>query len=46
MPFYQPKKLPNLMVATNGARKVKKDHSEITFTIQENVNVIRICLKG
>jgi|TARA_B100001540_G_C15442897_1_gene477474 hypothetical protein len=46
MPFYQPKKLPNLMVAPNGARKVKKDLSEITFTIQENVNVIRICLKG
>ena len=46
MPFYQPKKPPNLMVAPNGARKVKKDLSEITFTIQENVNVIRICLKG
>jgi len=24
MPFYQPKELPNLMVAPNGARKVKK----------------------
>ena len=46
MPFYQPKKLPNLMVAPNGARKVKKDHPEVPLTIQEIVNVIRICLKG
>ncbi len=46
MPFYQPKELPNLMVAPNGARKVKEDHPEVTFTIQENVNVIRIYLKG
>ena len=46
MPFYQPKKLPNLMFAPNGPRKVEKDHPEVPFTIQANVNVIRICLKG
>ena len=46
MNFFKPKELPKIMVAPNGARKVEKDHPEVPFTIQANVNVIRICLKG
>ena len=33
MTFYQPEKLPKLMVAPNGARKVKKDHPAVPLTI-------------
>ena len=46
MSFYQPKKLPNLMVAPNGARKVKKDHPEVPLTIQETVEVARNCYEA
>ena len=35
MAFFQPDRLPSLMVAPNGARKVKKDHPEIPLTIKE-----------
>ena len=43
MAFYQPKELPKLMVAPNGARKVKKDHPEVPLTIQETVKVAKNC---
>ena len=33
MGFYQPEKLPKLMVAPNGARKIKKDHPAVPLTI-------------
>ena len=33
MPFYQPNELPKLMVAPNGARKLKKDHPAVPLTI-------------
>ena len=46
MSFYQPKKLPKLMVAPNGARKVKKDHPEVPLTIQETVEVARNCYEA
>ena len=46
MPFYQPKKLPNLMVAPNGARKVKKDHPEVPLTIKETVEVAKNCFEA
>ena len=41
MPFYNPEKLPKLMVAPNGARKIKKDHPEIPLTIEETVEVAK-----
>ena len=31
MSFYKPEKLPKLMVAPNGARKIKKDHPDYSF---------------
>ena len=43
MPFFQPDKLPSLMVAPNGARKVKKDHPEVPLTIKETVEVAKNC---
>ena len=46
MPFYQPKRLPNLMVAPNGARKVKKDHPEVPLTIKETVEVAKTCFEA
>ncbi len=46
MPFYQPNELPNLMVAPNGARKVKKDHPEIPLTIKETVEVAKNCFEA
>ena len=46
MPFYQPNELPKLMVAPNGARKVKKDHPEVPLTIQETVEVAKNCFKA
>ena len=45
MAFFQPYKLPNLMVAPNGARKVKKDHPEVPLTIGETVEVAKNVLK-
>ena len=41
MSFYKPDKLPKLMVAPNGARKIKKDHPEVPLTIQETVEVAK-----
>ena len=46
MPFYQPNELPKLMVAPNGARKVKKDHPEVPLTIEETVEVAKNCFKA
>ena len=46
MPFYQPNELPRLMVAPNGARKVKTDHPEVPLTIQETVEVAKNCFKA
>ena len=46
MAFFQPDKLPNLMVAPNGARKVKKDHPEVPLTIGETVEVAKKCFKA
>ena len=46
MPFFQPNELPRLMVAPNGARKVKKDHPEVPLTIQETVEVAKNCFKA
>ena len=46
MAFFQPDKLPKLMVAPNGARKVKKDHPEVPLTIQETVEVAKNCFKA
>ena len=40
MSFYKPEKLPKLMVAPNGARKVKKDHPAVPLTISETVEVL------
>ena len=37
MNFFKPKELPKIMVAPNGARKTKKDHSNIPVTINELV---------
>ena len=46
MSFYQPVKLPKLMVAPNGARKVKKDHPAIPLTISETVATAKSCNKA
>ena len=46
MTFYQPDKLPKLMVAPNGARKVKKDHPEVPLTISETVEVAKNCFEA
>jgi len=43
MSFYQPAKLPRLMVAPNGARKVKKDHPAVPLTISEIVATAKSC---
>ena len=43
MSFYQPEKLPKLMVAPNGARKVKKDHPAVPLTISEIVATAKSC---
>ena len=43
MSFYKPEKLPKLMVAPNGARKVKKDHPAIPLTISEIVATAKSC---
>jgi uncharacterized protein (DUF849 family) len=46
MSFYQPKKLPKLMVAPNGARKVKKDHPAVPLTISETVATAKSCYEA
>ena len=46
MAFFQPDKLPSLMVAPNGARKVKKDHPEVPLTIKETVEVAKNCYEA
>ena len=45
MPFYKPDKLPKLMVAPNGARRIKKDHPAIPLTINETVETAKACYK-
>ncbi len=45
MSFYRPAKLPKLMVAPNGARKVKKDHPGVPLTISEIVTTAKSCNK-
>ena len=46
MSFYKPEKLPKLMVAPNGARKIKKDHPAIPLTISEIVEAAKSCNKA
>ena len=46
MSFYQPAKLPRLMVAPNGARKIKKDHPAVPLTISETVATEKSCYKA
>ena len=46
MSFYQPAKLPRLMVAPNGARKVKKDHPAVPLTISETVATAKSCYEA
>jgi len=43
MSFYKPDKLPKLMVAPNGARRVKKDHPAVPLTIKETVETAKAC---
>ena len=43
MSFYKPNKLPNLMVAPNGARRIKKDHHAVPLTIKETVETAKAC---
>ena len=45
MSFYRSAKLPKLMVAPNGARKVKKDHPAVPLTISEIVTTAKSCNK-
>ena len=46
MSFYKPEKLPKLMVAANGARRIKKDHPEMPLTVSEIVETARSCNKA
>ena len=46
MSFYKPDKLPKLMVAPNGARKLKKDHPAVPLTISEIVVSAKSCNKA
>ena len=43
MSFYQPEKLPKIMIAPNGARPKKKDHTEVPVTINEIVETAKLC---
>ena len=43
MSFFKPDKLPKLMVAPNGARRVKKDHPAVPITIKETVETAKAC---
>ena len=45
MPYYKPDKLPKLMVAPNGARRIKKDHPAVPLTINETVETAKACYK-
>jgi len=45
MSFYKPDKLPKLMVAPNGARRIKKDHPAVPLTISETVETAKACYK-
>ena len=44
--FYKPEKLPSLMVATNGARPMKKDHPKVPVTIPEIVETGKACFEN
>ena len=46
MSFYKPEKLPKLMVAPNGARKVKEDHPAVPLTISETVATAKSCYEA
>ena len=46
MSFYRPEKLPKLMVAPNGARKIKKDHPAVPLTISEIVATAKSCYEA
>ena len=46
MNFYKPDNLPRLMVAPNGARKMKKDHAAVPITINEIVKTGEACFKA
>ena len=41
--FHKPEKLPNLMVAPNGARPMKKDHPAVPITIFETAETAKAC---
>ena len=45
MSFYQPKELPKIMIAPNGARPKKNDHTEVPITIDEIVQTAKSCFK-
>ena len=46
MDYFKPKHLPNLMVAPNGARPMKKDHPKVPMTISEIVKTGEACYKS
>lgn len=46
MSFFKPNRLPNLMVAPNGARRIKKDHPAVPLTITETVETAKACYKA
>ena len=43
MSFYQPKHLPKIMVAPNGARPKKKNHPKVPVTIDEITITAKLC---
>ena len=43
MNFYQPERLPKIMIAPNGARPKKQDHVEVPVTINEIVETAKSC---
>ncbi len=46
MNFYKPKNLPKIMIAPNGARPTKKDHTEVPITIDEIVYTAKSCFSA
>ena len=46
MDYSKPIHLPNLMVAPNGARPMKKDHAAVPITINEIVKTGEACFKA
>ena len=46
MNFYKPKNLPKIMIAPNGARPTKKDHTEVPVTIDEIVYTAKSCFNA